>query len=103
MKGGLMDSVAAEFSLLKLAPNTNIYSSEELKSSFPGRIWTVNQIHKPYSKELKGRQFNVVSRNFFDKAPVIEKKLKLKSGGSNYLLALSTKKGSHFVEAKLTN
>jgi len=103
LKAGIMDSLAAEFGLFKLGANTNIYSSEDLKKSFPGRIWTVNQIHKPYAKELSGRQFNVVSRNFFDKASVIEKKLKIKSGGENYLLALSTNKRSFFVEAHITN
>ncbi len=103
MKAGIMDSLAAEFDLKKLAANTNIYSSEILKPSFPGRIWSVNQIHKPYAKELKGSQFNVVSRNFFDKASVIEKKLKIKSGGSKYLIALSTNDSSYFVEATITN
>jgi len=103
MKAGSMDLVAEKFGLFKLGANTNIYSSPDLANSFPGRIWSVNQIHKPYSKALKGKQFNVVSRNFFDKASVIEKKLKLKNGGSNYLLAFSTNNGAFFVEASIIN
>lgn len=103
MKAGTMDLAAEKFGLLKLGANTNIYTSSDLVNSFPGRIWSVNQVHKPYAKALKGRQFNVVSRNFYDKASVIEKKLKLKSGGSNYLLALSTNDAASFVEASIIN
>ncbi len=101
LKSGLMDSVAVEYGLSKLAKNTNVYSSDEVYKDFPGRIWSVNQIHKPYSKELKGRQFNVVSRNFFDKASTIEKKLKIKSGGAKYLIALNTMDSPYFIEASL--
>ena len=101
MKAGLMDSVAEKHELHKLGVNTNIYSSAQLHKTFPGRVWSVNQIHKPYSKTLKGQQYNVVSRNFFDKASEIEKKLKLKSGGTKYLIALNTNESSYFVEASL--
>jgi hypothetical protein len=103
MKAGLMDVAAAKMGLLKLGLNTNVYSSDKYLPDFPGRIWSVDQVHKPYAKVLKSRKFNVVSRNFFDKASHIEQKLKLKTGGLKYLIAVNTKEGAFFIEASLLN
>jgi hypothetical protein len=103
MKAGLMDVAAAKLGLPKLGQNTNVYSSDKYMEEFPGKIWSIDQVHKPYSKALKAKQFNVVSRNFFDKASVIEQKLKLKTGGLKYLIAVNTKEGPYFLEASLLN
>jgi hypothetical protein len=103
MKAGLMDVAAAKMGLFKLGLNTNVYSSDKYFPDFPGRVWSVDQVHKPYAKVLKAQQFNIVSRNFFDKASVIEQKLKLKIGGLKYLIAVNTKEGAFFIEASLLN
>lgn len=87
-RGG--DSFAAKHGLKKLDSNTNLYFSESLVEKFPGKIFKVNQVLKPYDKSLKKGRFNVVSRNFPDKADHIQKKLGIKSSKAEYLIACKT-------------
>ncbi|MCM1138646.1 MAG: class I SAM-dependent methyltransferase [Duncaniella sp.] len=86
MKGGGYRSLAQEFGVKKLHPNTQLFFSEELKADFPGEHFkiiailpsskhTYKEFHKSYPK------VNVATRNFPLSAPLLVDKLKVKEGG----------------------
>ncbi|MFP4293658.1 MAG: THUMP-like domain-containing protein [Cyclobacteriaceae bacterium] len=91
MKAGAFRSLAAELGLAKLHPNSHLYTSEELKQDFPGRIFFCDKISsynkKALKKELKSDKANISTRNFPDSVQQIRKKTGLKEGGDTYLLA----------------
>lgn len=86
LKAGAFSTISARYGLKKVAVNTHIYSSRELVSGFPGRQFQVID-ENPDRRSLKGKSLNVISRNHPMKAPEITKKLKLKDGGNEYLMA----------------
>ena len=97
LKAGAFKSIAPKLGVIKLHPNTHLYSSEHLVPNFPGRAFMVENI-MPYSKkELKGKfdqnKANVTVRNFPDSVEKIRKKLGLKDGGDVYLFAITDYQG----------
>lgn len=87
MKAGLFRELAAKFNLKKLHPNSHLFTSEDLQTAFPGKVFEITNIHAPFRKSLKGEAFNIVVRNFNKKPDQIKKKLKLKDGGARFLFA----------------
>ncbi|MEX2380047.1 MAG: class I SAM-dependent methyltransferase [Vicingaceae bacterium] len=84
-KAGAFKSIAADFKLNKLAPNTHLYTSETLLNDFPGRVLKVTELTSP--QKIKNKSANVVSKNFPLKAEQIRKKYKIKEGKNNFLYA----------------
>ncbi len=102
LKARGQDRLAVENDLHKLHPQSNFFTSEELLSRFPGKIFTVQEVLKPWDKKLKGGRFNVISRNFPEKANIIEQKLKLKPDKSRYLIATRLQNGEYsFIVGEL--
>jgi predicted O-methyltransferase YrrM len=81
------DLLARALKIQKLDRNTNIFTSNERVKNFPGKTFKLEGVVKPYHTSLKKGRFNVISRNYPDKASIIESKLKLKSSNSHYLIA----------------
>lgn len=102
MKAQGQDILGQSQGLTKLHPNTNIFTSKKAAFPFQGKVFKVKEIHKPYDKKLKKRRFNVISRNFPEKANEIEQKLRLKPAKNDYLIALRAHDGSYkFVVGEL--
>jgi len=91
LKAGLFKTVAARFNLLKLHPNTHLYTSQEPVQQFPGKIFELlavcNYDKKAISPYLPEKKANIHIRNFPQPADRIKKKLALKDGGSIHLFA----------------
>ncbi|RYU96949.1 class I SAM-dependent methyltransferase [Emticicia agri] len=91
LKAGAFKLVGQVFKVEKLAPNSHLYTSEELKTNFPGRSFICEAVCKFDKKEilskLPGNQANVSTRNFPMKPDEIKKKLGIKDGGDIYLFA----------------
>lgn len=88
MKSGLFSSVAKDFALIKLHPNTHLFTSEELKT-FPGRRFRIKHII-PYKKKILRKRLDlseghITTRNFPESVEQLRKKLKLNDGGDTYL------------------
>lgn len=89
MKSGLIDLLGTDLGLLKLHPNSQLFTSEELVE-FPGRRFQILEQH-PYSrkklKALLGKLGNahIATRNFPESVASLRKQFKLKDGGENYL------------------
>tara|TARA_R110002096_G_scaffold132768_3_gene283293 strand:- start:63469 stop:64656 length:1188 start_codon:yes stop_codon:yes gene_type:complete len=99
-KGG--DIFAEKHDLQKLDSNTNLYFSDQIIDKFPGKIFEVIKILKPYDKGLKNSRFNIISRNFPDKADLIQKKLRIKPAENDYLIACrSSFNNLIFIQARL--
>ena len=90
LKAGAFNGIAEKYELNKLAPNTHLYTSEELIENFPGRTFKIEHV-LPYSpkdfKEVDIVKANVSCRNFKDNPKQVKKKLKLKDGGEFYIFA----------------
>lgn len=88
MKSGLYDTLCLKFSLEKLAPNSHLFTSNEL-IDFPGRRFEISKVI-PYAKaEVKkvivGIKANVSTRNFPETVSELKTKWKIKDGGDLYL------------------
>ncbi len=90
LKAGAFNSICAKFGLKKLAPNTHLYTSENLVEKFPGRSFSITQVipYQPSAfKKLKISQANLSTRNFKISVENLKKKLKIKDGGDCYIFA----------------
>jgi len=92
MKGGAFKLVAERFGLYKLHKNTHLYTSNQLITDFPGRVFEVQNTFgssKSELKELMGKiqKANITTRNYPLPVDELRKKLKIKDGGDIYLFA----------------
>lgn len=72
--------------LKKFSPNCHLFISEEYYPDFPGRILQVNGIlSRSERKRIRGENFNVVTRNYPERAEALSNALKLKSDKDNFL------------------
>ncbi|MEG1586752.1 MAG: SAM-dependent methyltransferase [Bacteroidales bacterium] len=92
MKAGAFRSVALDFNLEKLQVNSHLYTSDELKETFPGRIFEVVNCIDFSSKSIKKLcvqipKANIAVRNFPLSVDEFRKKSGIKEGGNIYLFA----------------
>jgi len=92
MKSGAFKLVGNRFSLHKLHINTHLYTSNELHSNFPGRIFEVIKVWENGKNEWKNQakrlpKANISTRNYPISVEELRKKLKINDGGDNYLFA----------------
>ena len=90
MKGGFYKSIAVEYHLEKLHINSHLYTSSQLVTDFPGRIFEVADSSSMNKKDLKiflseVKQANLSIRNFPMPVSELQKKLRIKDGGELYL------------------
>ena len=97
LKAGAFRLVAARFGLTKLAPNSHLYTSDDLRADFPGRIFALRTVCKPDSKQLRREvsdgKANLTVRNFPQTVAELRKKLNLREGGAVYILATTLLNG----------
>lgn len=104
MKSGGYNVLARDHQLFKLHPNSNFYTSDQLRSNFPGKVFRLVKVRKAYDKSLKKGAFNIISRNFPDNAEKIAGKLSIKPAKVDFLLATRLKNEEYsFLEAQLIN
>lgn len=100
LKSGAFKLISQKFQLVKLAPNTHLYTSGELVTGFPGKTFRI-EVLDPDAKEIKqlvpNQQVNVMTRNYPLKAIELKKKLKLLDGGDKFLIGFSTPHKKHIA------
>jgi hypothetical protein len=99
MKSGAFKSVAAQYGLKKFHPNTHLYTSDELKSDFPGRVFIIKQVYgntKSDFRLLKQNysKANIAVRNYPLSVDEYKKKSGIKDGGNTYIFAFKTYDGN---------
>ena len=87
LKAGFFKSLVQNFEVSKLHQHTHLYTSENMVSNFPGKIFKIVKktafLNFKIDKSLS--KANVVTRNFHLKPDEIKKKFKIKDGGNIYL------------------
>lgn len=88
LKAGCFKLITRDFEVIKLHQHTHLYTSNELKKSFPGRKFKVKRVWNfgQFSKEQEIKKANIICRNFGLSPEELKKKLKIKDGGDEYLL-----------------
>ena len=97
LKAGPYRLLSQRFGVMKLHPNSHLYTSEALVD-FPGRRFKVIGYSGFGKKELKTfmkglEKANLTVRNFPTTVAELRKKLKLKEGGDTYLFATTLNNG----------
>lgn len=92
MKAGCFRLLATRYGLSKLHRNSHLYTSDQLITDFPGRLFEVHDIYGFGKKEQKRlstaiTKANLSIRNFPGTQDELRKRLKLADGGDIYLFA----------------
>ncbi len=92
LKSGAFRSVSSQLNVLKLHPNTHLYTLDKL-IDFPGRRFKIEKV-LPYNKKLLKKEFiykaNVAIRNFPESVDQIRRKLNIRDGGKNFLFVTTS-------------
>ena len=104
LKAGAFKTVCKNFALLKVHPNTHLYTSDSLISNFPGRVFEIEAFVKPVKKDLlnyfpEGKA-NISTRNYPLSPEQLKKKTGLKDGGDKFLIGFSGEGKKFLVVAK---
>jgi len=86
LKAGAYKLVAQRYGLQKLDPNTHLYLSDRLVENFPGRVWRIQLQITNKNGGIEGGCANVLTRNYPLTAEQLKKKLRLKDGGTAYVI-----------------
>jgi len=92
LKAGAFKSITQTFEVKKIAPNTHLYTSQNLIEDFPGRVFKIENTipYQPKAfKKLGIKKANASCRNFKESVEQVKKKLNLKDGGETYLFAIT--------------
>ena len=90
MKSALFRTIAAQTGTALLHPDTHLFWSKQKPESFPGRTFQIQGIisfDKRSLSALTKTQANLSVRNFPESAPQLQSRLKLRDGGTRYLIA----------------
>lgn len=95
LKGGAYRSLCQWYGVYKLAPNTHLYTSDEMVGDFPGRIFRLLEELRLDTKSIKaalakhgaGNSLHVISRNHPASAESILRQYRLHEGGELHLIA----------------
>ncbi|MDR3062323.1 MAG: class I SAM-dependent methyltransferase [Dysgonamonadaceae bacterium] len=102
MKAGAYKSVAREYNLQKLHPDSHLYTHDNYVSGFPGRVFEMEAVTSFNRGELRSvmknvEQANLSIRNFPVSTERLRKKLKLRDGGNRYLFATTLSDGKRVL------
>ncbi len=98
LKSGAFDLIAQQYGLEKLDDQTQLYTSENLNSQFPGRIFTIDDVITMTDlKKQKTLVGNVIVRSFPQKAEILIKKYKIKPDHNQFLIFTQSKAEGHFI------
>lgn len=90
-KAGCHNTLSSRLGLSKLHSNSQLYTSDTLIRSFPGRAFKVIDVAGFSKNDIKRvrslRKANIAVRNFPDSVQQLRKRLKLADGGDVYIFA----------------
>jgi len=103
LKSGAFNLIATRYNLQKLSAQTHLYTSAEINTEFPGRIFQVLRTISPGDlKKEKDLSGNVITRNYRDTPENLIKKYRIKSDDKRFLVFTEmNKKGFVVIEANI--
>lgn len=92
MKAGVFKAIASRYNLIKLHPQSHLYTSNAHIAEFPGRVFRTAAWFGANKADIKSNlhgisSANISVRNFPASVAELRRKLKLNEGGSCYLFA----------------
>ncbi|MBG8553474.1 RsmD family RNA methyltransferase [Hymenobacter sp. BT594] len=102
LKAGGFRSIGTAFELLKLHQHSHLYTSDTLRSEFPGRIFRIRAVEKYDGVALKAHlgpeaRAHVTTRNFPDSVADFRYRTGIREGGDLYLFATTNLEGRLMV------
>lgn len=101
LKSGAFTQVANCLNVTKLHKHSHLYTSNELNTNFPGRIFEIDNLFEYHKKKLKKHlvleKANITTRNFPKTVAQIRKETKIKDGGDSYLFFTTNLKNELIV------
>ncbi|WP_255524598.1 class I SAM-dependent methyltransferase [Pedobacter riviphilus] len=98
LKSGAFNLIGTTYSLLKLHPQTQLFSTNIIKADFPGRIFKIEAIlstgELKKASNLKG---NVIVRNYPAKPEDLVKKYKIKADQDQFLIFTKIANGENVI------
>lgn len=98
LKSGAFNLIGGTYGLLKLHPQTQLFSADGIKTDFPGRIFKIESVLNTgeLKKEvnLKG---NVIVRNYPAKPEDLVKKYKIKADQTQFLIFTKIANGENVI------
>lgn len=98
LKAGAFRSITAAYPVMKLHPNSHLYTSDVLITDFPGRVFRIVNQCSFNKKEIKEsladlKKANITIRNFPATVAELRKRINLTEGGDTYLFASTLNNG----------
>ncbi|RPD49878.1 hypothetical protein DNI29_03515 [Hymenobacter sediminis] len=102
LKAGAFRSVGTAFEMLKLHQHSHLYTSDTLRSEFPGRIFRIRAVEKYDGQALRAHlgpevRAHVTTRNFPDTVAEFRHRTGIREGGDLYLFATTNLEGKLMV------
>ena len=102
MKAGIFNTLSQQYQIWKLAKSTNLFTSNDLREDFPGRVFRIESTHdfhpRKTAKELSDlRSASIAVRNFPMSAEELRKTLKIKDGNACYLFGCTLSDGRKVI------
>jgi len=98
LKSGAFNLIGATYGLLKLHPQTQLFSADSVKTDFPGRIFKIEAILNTGELKkdtmLKG---NVIVRNYPAKPEDLVRKYKIKAHQEHFLIFTKIANGENVI------
>ena len=92
LKAGAFKSIGTAFELLKLHQHSHLYTNNELRTDFPGRIFRIRAVEKADGAALKAHlgpeaRAHVTTRNFPESVADFRRRTGIREGGDTYMFA----------------
>ncbi len=94
LKSGAFKLIATKNNLFKIAPNTHLYTSENINIDFQGKIFEIvaDISLKQIKKYIIDNKINVITRNYPMTSQEVKSKYNLIDGGNYYLICFKNQK-----------
>ncbi|MDQ7947363.1 MAG: hypothetical protein REI78_00500 [Pedobacter sp.] len=102
LKSGAFNLIGETFKLRKLHPQSQLYCSGQVNSSFLGRIFEIESVLQ-FNEFKKGKNWlgNVIVRNFPEQAQQLVKKYQIRPSHDNFLIFTQTVDGYVVIKTKI--
>ena len=102
MKAGIFNALSQQYQVAKLAKSTNLFTANDLREDFPGRVFRIEAVHEFHTRKTAKEVSHLASasvavRNFPLSAEELRKVLKIKDGNAGYLFGCTLADGRKVV------
>lgn len=98
LKSGAFNLIGTTYNLLKLHPQTQLFTSAAINKDFPGRIFKIDAVLTTTALKKQGSlKGNVIVRNYPAKPEDLVKKYKIKADKDQFLIFTKVANGENIV------